>query len=53
MTENYNDGKAFCFHYVTAREFYNIIKSAEAGEDGNPGDYRNYKLSPYTYASHA
>ena len=53
LQENYNDGKAFCLHYVTARELYNIIKAAEAGEDGNPGDYRNYKLSPYTYASHA
>jgi len=33
-------------HYLTAREAYNIIKAAEAGHDGNPGDYRNFEIGP-------
>ncbi|MDE2028043.1 MAG: hypothetical protein KGK03_06655 [Candidatus Omnitrophica bacterium] len=42
LEKNYNDGERFCLHYVTAREMYNIIKAAEAGENGNPGSYRDY-----------
>jgi hypothetical protein len=47
--------RAYCtprdglLHYVTAREMYNIIKAAEAGETGNPGNYRDYLLPRYTY----
>ena len=40
----YNDGKRHVLHYVTARETYNIIKAAEAGEQGDPGQYRDYVL---------
>jgi len=40
----YNDGVNFKLHYVTAREMYNIIKAAEAGENGEPGEYRDYQL---------
>jgi hypothetical protein len=43
---NYNDGKRYVLHYVTAREVYNIIKAAEAGMTGNPHDYRDYELPP-------
>ncbi|MCA9398827.1 MAG: hypothetical protein KC618_03690, partial [Candidatus Omnitrophica bacterium] len=42
--ENYNDGTNYCLHYVCAREMYNIIKAAEAGERGNPGEYRDYMI---------
>ncbi len=49
LEENYNDGKRYRLHYVTARELYNIIKAAEKGEKGNPGDYRDYLLSPPSY----
>lgn len=31
-------------HYVTAREMVNIILAGCAGEDGNPGDYRDYQF---------
>lgn len=51
LQSRYNDGINYQLHYVTARELYNIIKAVEAGESGNPGDYRNYKLSPYIYSS--
>lgn len=29
-------------HYVSAREMYNIIKAAEAGETGSPNTWRDY-----------
>ena len=44
LERTYNDGKRHVLHYVTAREAYNIIKAAEAGEHGNPGHYRDYVL---------
>ena len=44
LTTKYNDRVNYQMHYVTAREMYNIIKAAEAGERGNPGDYRNYMI---------
>ena len=31
-------------HFVTAREMVNIILAACDGRDGNPGDYRDYRL---------
>lgn len=31
-------------HFVTAREMTNIILAACDGRDGNPGDYRDYRL---------
>ena len=45
----YNDGSAYVLHYVTARELYNIIRAAEAGEVGDPDDYRNYSIGPPCY----
>ncbi|MBL4607985.1 MAG: hypothetical protein JKY01_09185 [Pseudomonadales bacterium] len=45
LGERYNDGAEYILHYVTAREMYNIAKAAEAGESGNPNDYRDYLLT--------
>jgi len=28
---------------------YNIIKAAEAGEDGDPGAFRDYEIKKYIY----
>ena len=42
LEDQYNDGKEYILHYVTAREMYNIIKAAEADEGGDPGGYRDY-----------
>lgn len=47
LETKYNDGKNFCLHYVSAREAYNIIKAAEAGKSGNPGQYRDFLIKPY------
>ena len=40
----FNDGRRYRLHYMTAREMFNIVRAAEAGEAGNPGDYRDYLL---------
>jgi hypothetical protein len=44
LSSTYNDGKNFNLHYVSARETFNIIKAAEQGKTGNPGEYRNFLL---------
>lgn len=46
LTERYNDGSRWQLHYVTAREMYNIIKAAEAGLSGSPGQYRDLVVAP-------
>lgn len=46
---SYNDKHNFFLHYVTAREMYNMIKAAEAGLEGNPDAYRDYRLPKYVY----
>lgn len=45
LETHYNDGERHVLHYVTAREAYNIIKAAEAGEQGDPNAYRDYALA--------
>jgi hypothetical protein len=50
LERKYNDGKKYVLHYVTAREAYNIVKAAEAGLTGNPGQYRDYLIKPYRNA---
>jgi hypothetical protein len=39
----YNDGKKFRLHFVTARELVNLIHAAEAGHTGNAGAFRNHR----------
>lgn len=43
LKENYNDGKNFRLHFVTAREMVNIIHAAEDGHSGNAGQFRNHR----------
>ena len=45
----YNDGQNYILHYATARELYNIVKAAEAGETGDPEQYRDYKIGRPIY----
>lgn len=49
LEQTYNDKKRYFLHYVTARELYNIIKAAEAGEEATPGNYRDYIIPKYNY----
>jgi hypothetical protein len=44
LEARYNDGRRHVLHYVTAREMYNIVKAAEAGLDGDPGQYRDFRI---------
>jgi hypothetical protein len=44
LESKYNDGVNWQLHYVSARETYNIIKAAEAGLEGNPGQYRDFVI---------
>ncbi|HTP39515.1 MAG TPA: hypothetical protein VMI92_08055 [Steroidobacteraceae bacterium] len=45
LESRYNDGKDWKLHYVSARELYNIIKAAEQGFAGDPGQYRDHVLT--------
>ena len=49
LEERYNDGTDWKLHYVSAREMYNIAKAAEAGETGDPGQYRDYLIPRPAY----
>ncbi|HXI82734.1 MAG TPA: hypothetical protein VNL17_01440 [Verrucomicrobiae bacterium] len=46
LQKKYNDGTKFVLHYVSAREVFNLIKAAEAGQTGDPNRYRDYVLPP-------
>jgi len=42
----YNDGRRWLLHYVSAREMYNVARAAMDGREGNPDAYRDYVLPP-------
>lgn len=44
LERNYNDGKKYALHYVTAREMFNIVKAAEEGCSGNPSRFRDHVI---------
>jgi hypothetical protein len=39
----------FHYHYVTAREMYNVVKAAEAGWQGGVAEALDFELVPPTY----
>ncbi|MCG8314453.1 MAG: hypothetical protein MI976_14695 [Pseudomonadales bacterium] len=47
LESKYNDGENYVLHYVNAREMTNIIYAAVDGHEGNPNDYRDYRLKRY------
>jgi len=49
LLDKYNDGDNYVMHFVSAREMYNIIKAAEAGEEGDPNQFRDYIISKPVY----
>jgi hypothetical protein len=53
LESEYNDGKKWKLHYVSAREMYNIAKAAEAGLEGDPNLYRDYEIDRPAYATRA
>lgn len=46
FTTAFNDGNHWVFHYVTAREMYNMICAAVDGHRGDPELYRDYVIKP-------
>ncbi len=46
LEKEFNDGKRFRLHYVSAREMYNIAKAAMDGKKGNAGQFRDHILVP-------
>ena len=51
LEQHYNDGRHYVLHYVSARELFNIAKAAEAGQLGNPGNYRDFLIAKPAYAA--
>jgi hypothetical protein len=48
----YNDGSRYKLHYVSARELFNLVKAAESGVQGEPGQYRDFILPRPSYGVH-
>ena len=46
LTSEFNDGRRFVLHYVTAREMFNIALAGMHGLSGNPHAFRDYSLKP-------
>jgi hypothetical protein len=42
--ENSRRGREYQVHFTTAREMTNIVLAACDGREGNPNDYRDYRL---------
>jgi hypothetical protein len=46
LAEQYNDGRRWVLHHVTAREMFNVIRAAEDGLSGDPGGCRDHAVGP-------
>jgi len=46
LERRYNDGR-YVLHYVTAREAYNLARSAAEGATGDPGPYFDRPIPRY------
>ncbi|HUR33053.1 MAG TPA: hypothetical protein VM032_04610 [Vicinamibacterales bacterium] len=47
LEDQYNDGRRYVLHYVTAREAYNVAMAAADGRTGDPTAYLDYEVKPY------
>jgi hypothetical protein len=47
LERNFNDGKRYVLHYVTAREAFNLARAAADGKQGDPRQYYDYVIPPY------
>jgi len=48
LLEGARGGTTYRVHFLTAREMTNIALAACDGREGDPGEYRNYRLVPIT-----
>ena len=46
LQTEYNDGRRWRLHYVTAREMFNIAIAAMEGKSGDPNAFRDHVLPP-------
>jgi len=46
LSQRASTDKQFCFHYVTAREMYNLAKAAEAGWKGPVESAKDFAVGP-------
>jgi hypothetical protein len=46
LTTQFNDGRRWTLHYVTAREMYNVARAAMDGRGGDPAEHRDYVFPP-------
>jgi len=53
LNETCNDGRRYRLHYVTARQAYNLVKAAESGHDGDPGEWLDHAIGPPATARYA
>jgi hypothetical protein len=53
LERNYNDGRRYVLHYVTAREAYNVAMAAVAGKSGDPACYYDWEVPPYVASARA
>jgi hypothetical protein len=44
LQREFNDGRDWRLHYVSAREMFNLVRAAEAGAAGDPGPYRDFEV---------
>lgn len=47
LERRYNDGRSYVLHYITAREAYNLARSAAEGATGEPQQYLDAFIKPY------
>jgi hypothetical protein len=50
LNEQYNDGRHYRLHYVTARQAYNLVKAAEHGKEGDPSQWLDYAIKPQPHS---
>ncbi len=46
LAKQYNDGRRFRLHYVTARQAFNAVRAAERGASGDPSDFLDSEIPP-------
>lgn len=44
LNEQYDDGRNFRLHYVTARQAFNLVRAAENGYGGDPSEFLDFEL---------
>ena len=47
LEHEYNDGRRYVLHYITARQAYNLARAAADGKRGDPRQYFDSPIPPY------